>query len=51
MCVTKKIFLFGEYKYFAAIYKWESEEINTGNPMLNFNFRTQCVSGGIGISF
>ncbi len=49
--VTKKIFLVGEYKYFAAIYKWESEEINTGNPMLNFNFWTQSVSDGIGISF
>jgi hypothetical protein len=49
--VTKVIFLFGEYKYFAANYKWESEGISTGNPSVNFDFRTQIVSGGIGISF
>lgn len=49
--VTKMIFLFGEYKYFAANYKWESEGISTGSPSVNFDFRTQIVSGGIGISF
>lgn len=49
--VTKMIYLFGEYKYFAANYKWESEGISTGSPSVNFDFRTQIVSGGIGISF
>jgi opacity protein-like surface antigen len=49
--VTKKIFLFGEYKYFAANYKWESQGINTGNPVVKYDFRTQIISGGIGISF
>ncbi|HEY7533449.1 MAG TPA: hypothetical protein VH681_11815, partial [Nitrospiraceae bacterium] len=49
--VTKRIFLFGEYKYFSASYKWESEGINTGNPSVKLDFRTQIVSGGVGISF
>ncbi|ALA60928.1 outer membrane protein [Nitrospira moscoviensis] len=49
--VTKGIFLFGEYKYFAANYKWESEGIGTGSPATKLDFRTQIVSGGIGISF
>jgi opacity protein-like surface antigen len=49
--VTKKVFLFGEYKYFAANYKWESEGISTGSPSVKLDFRTQIISGGIGISF
>jgi opacity protein-like surface antigen len=49
--VTKKIFLFGEYKYLAANYKWESQGINTGNPVVKYDFRTQIISSGIGISF
>jgi len=49
--VTKMIFLFGEYKYFAANYTWESEGISTSGPSVNLDFRTQIVSGGIGISF
>ena len=49
--VTKKIFLFGEYKRFGANYTWESEGISTGSPSVKLDFRTQIVSGGIGISF
>jgi len=49
--VTKVIFLFGEYKYFAANYTWESRGMTTVSPSVNFDFRTQIVSGGIGISF
>jgi opacity protein-like surface antigen len=49
--VTKKIFLFGEYKYLAANYKWESQGITAGSPAVKYDFRTQIVSGGIGISF
>lgn len=46
--ITKKIFLFGEYKYFSANYKWEAEG---GGPTTTLDFRTQIVSGGVGLSF
>jgi opacity protein-like surface antigen len=49
--VMKKIFLFGEYRYFASDYEWDSEGISTGSPSVKYDFRTQIVSGGIGISF
>jgi opacity protein-like surface antigen len=47
--VTKKLFLFGEYKYFVTNYSWDSE--GAGNQRVKLDFQTQIVSGGIGWSF
>ena len=47
--VTKNLFLFGEYKYFATNYSWGSE--GAGNQRVKLDFQTQIVSGGIGWSF
>jgi opacity protein-like surface antigen len=47
--VTKKLFLFGEYKYYVAKYSWDSE--GTGNAKLKLDFQTHLVSGGIGWAF
>lgn len=49
--VTRKVFLFGEYKYFAVNYNWQSGERDSGNPSVNLKFQTQIVSGGVGITF
>lgn len=49
--VTKKVFLFGEYKYFAANYTWRTDADRIGSPSVNLKFQTQIISGGIGISF
>lgn len=46
--VTKRVFLFGEYKYFSANYDWGSEG---AGPQVTLDYRAQIVSGGIGISF
>lgn len=48
--VTKRVFLFGEYKYFSANYDWETEGAGPG-PHVTLDYRAQIVSGGIGISF
>jgi opacity protein-like surface antigen len=47
--VTKKLFLFGEYKYFVTKYSWDSE--GAGNQRIKLDFQTHIVSGGIGWSF
>lgn len=47
--VTKKLFLFGEYKYFVSKYSWDSG--GGGNQQVKLDFQTQLVSGGIGWSF
>ena len=47
--VTKKLFLFGEYKYFVTKYSWDSE--GAGNQRIKLDFQTQVVSGGVGWSF
>jgi opacity protein-like surface antigen len=47
--VTKKLFLFGEYKYFVTNYSWDSE--GAGNQRIKLDFQTHIVSGGIGWSF
>jgi len=47
--VTKKLFLFGEYKYFVTNYSWDSE--GAGNQRIKLDFLTHIVSGGIGWSF
>lgn len=46
--LTKNVFLFGEYKYFAAQYEWDSEG---SGPSTSLDFRTQFISGGVGLSF
>ncbi len=47
--VTQKLFLFGEYKYFATKYSWDSD--GAGNQRIKLDFQTHIVSGGIGWSF
>lgn len=50
--VSKKVYLFGEYKYFGSTYKWESEVSGGGaGPDTSLNFRTHIVAGGLGVSF
>ena len=45
--VTKRVFLFGEYKYFSANYDWGSEG---AGPQVTLDYRARIVSDGIGIS-
>ncbi|TKS58195.1 MAG: hypothetical protein EWM73_03600 [Nitrospira sp.] len=47
--VTKKLFLFGEYKYFVTKYSWDSEDAS--NQRVKLDFQAHIVSGGIGWSF
>ena len=47
--VTKKLFLFGEYKYFVTKYSWDSE--GAANQQIKLDFLTHIVSVGIGWSF
>lgn len=47
--ITKKLFLFGEYKYFVTKYSWDSE--GAGDQRIKLDFQTHIVSGGIGWSF
>ena len=50
--VTDRVFLFSEYKYMVANYKWESELPNgAGGPSFSLPFRTHIISGGVGFSF
>ncbi len=46
--VSKRVFLFGEYKYFVAEHEWESEG---SGPSTSLNYHTQIISGGVGLSF
>lgn len=46
--VSKRVFLFGEYKYFVADHEWESEG---SGPSTSLNYHTQIISGGVGLSF
>lgn len=43
--VTDRVFLFGEYKYFASRYHWG------GSLEPSLDFRTQIVAVGVGLSF
>ena len=47
--ITKKFFLFGEYKYYVAKYGWDSE--GAGNTKVKLDFQAHLVSGGLGWSF
>jgi hypothetical protein len=50
--VTDRLFLFSEYKYVVANYKWESEVAGgAGGPSFSLPFRTHIVSGGVGFCF
>jgi hypothetical protein len=43
--VTERVFLFGEYKYFASRYQWG------GNLEPSLDLRTHIVAIGIGLAF
>ena len=45
MLVTEKVFVFGEYKYFASRYQW------SGNLEPSLDFRTHIVAVGVGLAF
>lgn len=47
--VTKRLFLFVEYKYFGTKYSWDSE--GAGNSKVKLDFQTHIISGGLGWSF
>lgn len=47
--VTNRLFLFGEYKYFATKYGWDAE--GAGHSKVKLDFQTHIVSGGVGWSF
>lgn len=49
--VTKRVFLFGEYKYFAANYDWKVQAIPGIETSLSLNFATHIFAGGLGIRF
>jgi opacity protein-like surface antigen len=50
--VTERLFVFSEYKYMVANYKWESELPNgAAGPSFSLPFRTHIISGGVGFSF
>lgn len=46
--LTQRVFLFGEYRYFATKYRWDSEG---SGPDTKLDFRTQYITGGVGLSF
>ena len=50
--VQKKVYLFGEYKYFGSSYDWKSET-SSGNsgPTTSLAFHTHLVAVGLGVSF
>lgn len=50
--VQKKVFLFGEYKYFGSSYDWKSETASGGaGPASSLTFRTHIVALGLGVTF
>ncbi|MBS0169768.1 MAG: outer membrane beta-barrel protein [Nitrospira sp.] len=50
--VQKKVFLFGEYKYFGSSYDWKSEvSFGASGPTTSLTFRTHIVAVGLGVTF
>jgi len=49
--VTKRFFVYGEYKYFKADYKWDAQVIFGPDTSVSLDFTTHIFSGGIGIRF
>ena len=50
--VQKKVFLFGEYKYFGSSYDWKSESSSgVSGPTTSLTFRTHIVAVGLGVTF
>jgi len=45
MNLTQRVFLFGEYKYFASRYNW------SGNLQPSLDFRAHILAIGAGLSF
>ena len=43
--VTERVFLFGEYKYFASRYHW------SGSLEPSLNLRTHIIAVGVGLAF
>ena len=50
--VQKKVYLFGEYKYFGSSYDWKSETSSgSSGPTTSLTFHTHLVVAGLGVSF
>lgn len=50
--VSDRFYLFSEYKYFLANYKWKSvDPLGAGGPSASLDFRTHIVAGGVGFRF
>ena len=50
--VQKKVYLFGEYKYFGSSYDWKSEYASgSSGPTTSLTFHTHLVAVGLGLSF
>lgn len=47
--VTKRLFLFGEYKYFVTKYSWDAD--GAGDSKVKLDLQTHLISGGVGWSF
>ena len=50
--VNKKVYVFGEYKYFGSAYDWKSESSSgVSGPTTSLTFRTHIVALGLGVTF
>ena len=49
--VTRRFYVYGEYKYFKADYKWDAQVIFGQDTAVSLDFTTHILSGGIGIRF
>lgn len=50
--LNKKVYLFGEYKYFGSAYDWKSESSSgVSGPITSLTFRTHIVALGLGVTF
>ena len=47
--MTKRLFLFGEYKYFGAKYSWDSD--GAGDSKVKLDLQAHLISGGVARSF
>ena len=49
--VSKRFFVYGEYKYFRSDYKWDAQIISGPNTSVSLDFTTHIFAGGVGIRF
>lgn len=49
--VTKRFFVYGEYKYFKADYEWDAQIVFGPDTSVSVDFTTHIFSGGLGIRF